>query len=375
MQDFYSITAYAPVIQQSENSFHERLFSLERPVYTLSVARGFDVASFQLEGTESYLIDWFKNGLARDIIWRGPDGFVCFNGWVERLSLAIGPVTRTKTLSNMGNRIIYVYNQLDTTANPPTAEGQQTITVNDTVSQTDFGIKMVTVSGGDATSTNANIDALSRLAKLSGPIVGEKQTIGGKAPSLQVTMRGYSYMADWYIYSQTAVSGTDDADNVILAVLTADPNSVLSSSTLNVDTNTSAIERYWESQPGWKVIDTIIKRGQTVGGNGVRWVGGIYEDRRLIYKAAEGLDSNGNPLSSNKHSIIYRSVADPGDIFTDESGKVLDYWQIRPDRLLATQGLPGDIAYIQKVTFNAPTNLQIIGDDDVGQPLAGLVKA
>lgn len=375
MRDFFSITALAPVIQQAENSYHERLFDIERPSYTISVKRGFDVANFVLEGEENYLVDWFKNGLVRDIIWRGPDGFLCWNGFVERLSLSIGPVTRTKTISNMGNRIVYVYNQLNTTRNPPTSEGQQIITVNETTSQAAYGIKTITVSGGDATSVNANVDALSRLAKLSDPIIGERQTIGGRAPSLQVTMRGYSYIADWFIYSQSALTGTDDADNVILAVLAADPNSVLSSSALNVDTNTTATERFQESQPGWKLIDTIVKRGQDVAGAGVRWVGGIHEDRQLTYKAAEGLDTNGNLLSTNKLSPLVRSIADPGDVFTDDAGKIIEYWQIRPDRLLTTQGLQGDIVFINKVTYNAPINLQIIGDDDVTQPLAGIVRA
>ena len=95
----------------------------------------------------------------------------------------------------------------------------------------------------------------------------------------------------------------------------------------------------------------------------------------MIYKAAEGLDTNGNPLSTNKLPMLLRSIADPGDVFTDEAGRILEYWQIRPDRLLMTQGLPGDIAYINKVIYNAPISLQIIGDDDVTQPLAGMVRA
>ncbi len=370
---FFSINALAPVIQQSESGFHERL-APERETYTISVERGFDSASFTLRGENDYLVDWFKNGLIRDMVWLGPDGMLVWNGFVESLSLSLGGITRTKSAAKMGNRIIFVYSQIDTTTNPPRDEGQVTITVNDTAAQAEFGIKTIVESGGEATATNANVAALTTLNRLAKPLIGETQTVGGgQPPSLKVSMKGYAYMADWYVYTQTVSSGTANADVVILAVLAADPNAVLAASTLAIDANTTATEQFQEQQPGWKVIDIIAQRGETVAALGRRWAAGIYSQRRLTFKAAEGLDSNGQALSSNKHLILSRSLADPGDIFTDEAGRVVEYWHLRPDRLLRTEGIRGDVTFVRKVTFSPPTGVSLVGEDDL-QPLAGGVR-
>jgi len=364
---FFSINARAPVVLQSADSFHERI-EPTRESYIISAIRGYDTAAFTLHGEEDYLIDWFKHGLVRDLTFRGPDGAEAWNGFISRLSLSIGGITRTVSVDKTANRVNYIYTALDTGNNPPTAGVQTTITENDTVSQAAIGIKevYVTATGGEATSTNAAVAALTELSKLSTPLVGKTQSVGrGQPPSLQVQLRGYSYIGDWFIYSQTANSGTLAADVVVLAVLAADPNSVLSTDTVNIDANATATERYWEKSPGWKVIQDITARGQSVGGVGTRWAAGIYQGRRLTFKAAEGLDSNGVELSTNKHSPLYRSVYDGGDPYFDEAGQEVDYWHLRPDRIVYTQGISGNPKYVRKVAFTPPIGIVLTGDDDV----------
>lgn len=359
-----SINAYAPVINQSIDSYHERL-QTENESYTITKDIGFDVARLTLGGPLDYLLDWFSNGLVRDIIWKAPNGGICWHGFVNRLGLTAGGETRTRSIDDLANRIIYVYTPLTTTENPPTAGAQTTITKNDTSSQSKYGIKTAIVSGGEMTAATADDAAYAELAKLKDIREGRQGAFGqGKVPSLQVEMRGYAHMANWYIYSQTANTGTDDADDIILLVLAADPNSVLSTSAINVDTCTTAVQKYWDGkQFGWQVIQNIAAMGYETDSVGYDWTAGVYEDRKVVYKQSEAVDSNGNPLSTNKHPILNRAIFDSGDSILSSAGQEVMPWQMRPDRLLETQGFPGRPTYITKTVFSSPFSCSYEGTD------------
>ena len=92
---FFSINAKAPVVNQGIDSFQERIEPTAEG-YTLSSERGYDTATFILHGEEDYLNEWFKNGLARDVVWKAPDGFETWNGYVSRMTLGIGGIARTR---------------------------------------------------------------------------------------------------------------------------------------------------------------------------------------------------------------------------------------------------------------------------------------
>lgn len=370
---FLSINAYAPVIRQDVDSFQERLQTAQES-YSLSVERGFDKASLMLFGSADYLKSWFRNGLVRDVVWKGPDNRICFRGYVNRLAYTVGGFTRTWGVEAMINRIFYVYDRLDASANPPASNGQTTITANDVFSQSLWGLKTKVISGGEGTSTEADSEAESVLAENSRPQVGETQTVESKAPSLKVELKGYSYMLDWYIYSQTASSGTANASTVVAAVGAADPNGVISTDTSLIEENTTATLRYWEKKSAWKVLDTITKRGRKVGGVGEPWISGVYEKRRLLFKAAEGLDSNGLPKSSNQQQRLFRQVYDAAAIYVNEAGAEIPYWHLRPDRLVYGAGLSGaSPLYVVKVQFTPPAKVQLAGND-LQNPLRGMIR-
>jgi hypothetical protein len=65
-----SVNAYAPIIQQASNTFHERLYPAAQ-AYSHSIYRGYEVGSMTLTGDLEYLLDWFDNGLVRDIVALG----------------------------------------------------------------------------------------------------------------------------------------------------------------------------------------------------------------------------------------------------------------------------------------------------------------
>ncbi len=184
----------------------------------------------------------------------------------------------------------------------------------------------------------------------------------GRQPALQIGMRGYAYMANWYHYAQTATSGTANADVVVSAVLAADPNSVLSTSTLNIDSNATATEQYRDDyQLAWKVIQEIAARGLETDGAGYRWACGIYERRRTTFKAAEGFDANGLPYATNRWPIIHRHIRSAADLFLGEGGDELEPWELRPDRLLLTEGIPGPPMYITQVKYSLPHRVVLQG--------------
>jgi hypothetical protein len=367
---FFSINALAPVIRQSSDSFNQRL-EPETESYAISVERGFETANLSLRGDIEFLKDWFDNGLARDITFVGPDGKTAWNGFVNQMALTDGGTKITHGLDNMANRVIFSYTELDTATNPPGETEGASVTKNDTTSQGLFGIKMRIIDGGKATVTNADVAALTELTRLAFPLAGETVKIGGGSePRLSFSLRGYAFMGDWYNYSQSAVSGTDTATNIIVTILAADPNSVLSASTLLIETNSTATEQFWEDEGAWKIIRKIIKRGSSSAGVGIPWAGGIYESRRLTLKRQERLDTNNNPVSTNQFPLLFRSDIDPA-IITDEAGAEVPLWHLRPDRLLVNERL-GRTLYVRRVNFKPPLGLTLSGNEDVFS-LANLV--
>jgi len=373
-QNAPSITAYAPVVTQADDTYAETL-DTEKEQYVVSDAMGFDTATFTLTGPPDYLIDWYEHGLVRDIIWRDPDGGICWEGFVNRMNLVVGDRALTKTVDAMANRIHLNYTALDTTTTPPVAGAKATITKNDTASQARYGVKAAVLSGAECTAATADDLAYAYLQSMKYVASTEVVTVGeGRQPSLIVEMKGYAYMANWFVYSQTVNSGTTDADTVLGLVLAADPNGVLSTSTLNIDGNTTATERYWDgNELGWKVIQEIAGRGYETGSVGYRWHCGVYAHRRTTFKAAEGLDDDMVPYSTNKYLALHRQIRDASDAIVDEAGREWMPWELRPDRLLYTEGVPGRPMYIQQVKITMPWRITLQGTDQVN-PMALVIR-
>ena len=359
-----SITALAPVIRQSIDSYQERL-ETEKETYTITDGIGFDSASFILTGPPEYLTEWFENGLVRDVTWRAPDGRIAWQGYVNRLALTVGDVTRTVSVDGMANRVFYAYTPLDTTQNPPTAGEQTTITKNDATSQARYGIKTAIVSGNETTAATADDEAYSALKRLKLIRVGEQRAIGqGKYPSLTVQMRGYGYMVDWCLYEQIGDTGTDNAHTIIIAVLTADSNGIIYASDINIDANATAIEKYHDGKAtAWKIIQNIAARGREADSEGWPWTCGVYEGRRVWYKAQEGVDGYGNAESTNKYLAITHHISDQGDVYLDEAGAEVPSWAMRPDRLVYTSGVPGLPMLVKQVKWDAPGKVTLTGED------------
>jgi hypothetical protein len=356
-----SITALAPVIRQSVDTFQERL-QPESETYTISASYGYDSCQFVIRGDMDYLRGWFRAGLVRDVIWRSPNGRIIWNGYVQSLQLKEGGLSRSKSIAQMANRIYYVYSSLDTSTNPPTVGEQKTITVNDTTSQATYGIKTATISGGQISDTAASVEANTILTEMSRIRIDEQMVFGqGSPPSLSVRCAGYAHMMDWWNYSQVVSSGTANISTVIAAVLAADPNSVISTSATNIDSNTTQAEQYYNGdRPSWRVITDLANRGSAANN---RWVAGVFENRQLVYKQAETIDTRWNLDSDNKYLSYHKNPTDPGDNIFDEAGRIIEPWDARPDRLFFTVGYGQQPQYIEQVIFTTPYQLQTKSSD------------
>ena len=363
----FTVSARAPFIAQADDTFHARL-DVESESYTISAQVGFDKASFTMRGDVEYLRAWFRAGLVRDITFTAPDGRLAWQGYVNQMTLTIGASRRTRSLSNLANRIYYVYAALDAGTTPPTAGPQAISTGNDTDSQDIYGIKTETISAGEQTASAATSDAAMILAQRAKVWEdGSDSFKGGGEPSLKIDMLGYNWIMDWFNYSN-AGGGTIDRDALIKLIVAGDPNSILSTDYTNVDSNTDEVEQYRDGgRSSWSLINEVGRAGP----NNARWVAGVYEGRKLHYKQAEGLDIDGDQLTANKHSLITRSLYDAGERFFDQAGRELRPWQIRPDRLARTTGLSRDPQYIEQVTYSAPVGLEIRSTD--ANPLRGIV--
>lgn len=364
----FSINARAPIIRQGIDSYQERLETAGE-TYTATVNIGFDTAGFTLRGDVAYLRAWFASGLMRDVTWRGPNGRLVWQGYVSALTLYEGNESRVRSIGDMANKISLTHPILDTSTNPPTTGEQATVAANNTTSQAQYGIKALSLSGEAMTTTAATAEAQTAVNRRS--VIGIKRQFASgssDALSLVVSLRGYAHLMNWYQYSQTGSSGTTNSSDVVAAVVAADPNLVLSAATTLIDDNTLQAERYFDgTRTGLAVVQMLTERGDASGN---RWVCGVYEGRRLTYKQAEYADGRGNLGASNKRLAVYRNPHDPAADYVDGSGRVLEPWEIRPDMIEFTTGVPGH-KYIEQVSFTAPRNLQTRGNDE--NPLRGVL--
>ncbi len=362
MSNDLSVVAYAPLVRTGD-SWVETL-QVEGLQFDLLIDIGYNVCSFTLTGPVDYLASWYKDGLARHIEVGGPDGWRAYEGFVSRLSLSIGDTLLVRSLDGVGNRIRFTYSELDTTQNPPTTGQQKTATANDTSSQAKYGIKTVVVSGNEATAATAAVEAASQLRKLAAIRTDQTVNVGqGQQPSLRVECQGYSSMLDWGIYEQTVDTGTDDADVIVVAMLAADPNGIVSNSAVNISSNATQIPKYYDQPVAiWKGVQDITQRGRESGGEAWAWCCGIYEGRRCHFKPREALDADGNPESTNEYLGIVHHISDKADVYLDEAGREIPTWQMRPDRLVYTAGLPVDPMYCTQVTWSEPGKVVLRGE-------------
>jgi hypothetical protein len=359
------VEAIAPVIRQATDSFQETL-QVENLNFNSVDGIGFDKCTFLVKGSPTYLRNWFQFGLIRDITLTGPQSESVWNGYVGRMVFSYGGSTMSVSVEGMSNRVIYVYTPLDTTEDPPVKGAQATITQNDTVSQALYGIKTSVVSGNELPTAVATSQSLKELNRRKHLTRTQTLTPGqGKPNQIQFECYGYGHMLKWWNYTDTVSTGTTNASTLVATILADDPNSVISSDTRDIWTNTTAMDVYYDGKTSsLAALQKIASRGREVASEGYPWTFGIYEGRRAIYKAAEYLDDDDVALSTNQHLPIYRQYNQAADQYLDGAGNEIPAYLLRPDRLIYNSDIPGRPLSSRQTAYTGQSDTATVTGND-----------
>lgn len=337
--------------------------------HTISAIGGFDTASFRIGGTQDYLDDWFEDGLMRRIVCFNPEGIPVWEGAVFGMNYVTGSLAKTKTIDNLINRIYMRYSPLDTSVTPPIEKAPITWQFNDVDSQSLWGVKAHVISGGGRTDDSAFNWGTTVLRERKEIRTGEDVNISSSdAYSLQVDCKGYVHTLKWLPYISSVTTGKINSHQVIQEVLRYFDS--INGGWINLDFDLMdynfALSRrgYEDLSSCYDIIfgsNGIIQNG---GIGGDRWVGGIYQNRRMVYKQSESIDS----LYADQFEL-YRALGDVGQmIYEVDTGTEVKPWDMMPDRVLHTVdvnvGGDKDLMYIEQVKFAEPYGLELIGGDD-----------
>ena len=323
---------------QNSNKLYAREFvddlsiKHERYTHTISAVGGFDKAAFILKGDRPYLDAWFDDGLMRRLVYYNPQGIPVFEGFVEQMRYTVGTIQKTKSMKGMYNRVYMRFTPLDTGTIPPIANPTIELTYDDVESQDKWGVKAIVINGGELTHAESFSWAQVILRTSSEPQLGENvNTQESGPPNIGISLNGYFGTLEWLPYISSAIDDLPAAQ-VIMEVLqyynTINPGWI-STDFGWMDWNFRPERRGAdEFNTCWKVIHGIIKRG---GASGERWVGGLYQDRKMIYKAAEDFKT-----LYGEFLFYTRRLSDPAQRIYDETGVEVRPWDVVPDRVLQT---------------------------------------
>lgn len=331
--------------------------------HTISAAVGFDTASIEINGDLTYCESWFEDGLLRDITVYNQAGYIIWQGWVNQVQLSVaGLSVTTGPVLNIANRVEVVYSPLDTSVKPP-ASGTSTKTAvsNNTLSQTNYGIWHKLLSGGNVPDAEALQLRSTYMQENALPETASSINFDASdAPKITLNCLGYAYWLQAYPYNVTG-TGTIAISTRLQAVMTASPNTVLSTVYSYVNTNTFAVP---VSQNKDMIALDYIKSLVSVGdAANNRWTFGVYEDRQAYYSAIPTAAEYQYQLAEGSQSV--RRYADNATVRP---------WDVRPAKwLFITDFLIGRVAsstmirddprmlFIESVSFAAPYTLQVQG--------------
>jgi len=346
---------------------------------------GYWSCNFNLEATREEAEDWLKllafhvevYNEATDKIWEG---------FVDEVSISLGTFSVTR------GPVLDIANKTDVSYQTPSYNfnagivvgGDQNIsgTVEDSTSQGVYGVREKRLSAGTASDTEGDQLNQTYMDDNKDPKVSQQVTVGGSGGgsiSVEVNCKGYAHMLD-NLPTDTAAAGTMNLTDKIMEVLASHPDSIFSTSTKDVTTNTTQVAQYYEAD---QVTMGIIKGMVALGdSSNNRYTWGIYNDLTMHYKAA----------STTKISYEHR-ITDSGQRIIDSlAGSEVQPWNILPARnMIIADFLVGDsltgestaafslitdprVMFIESVRYTAPYAVQLQGGrtDKISQQLERL---
>jgi hypothetical protein len=303
--------------------------------------------------SDAVIEDWVSNGLGRGIVVRDDTLSPIWEGFVNSisvkqagLSVEYGPVT------GIANRVKATYSGVDTSVYPPViGVRKQTPTINDLVSQADWGIWPTVLSLAGVTDSNADLLISMYLSEHSQPEITNDFSFGSADISLTVSCLGWQHSLV-YPYRYTAATGTTSVYNKLQQILNAQVNpGWIVADYSRFDLNAEAVPQYdTDDRQALELIRGLTAMGDTSNN---RYLFGVYEDRIPRYERV---------VEEVNYEVRLR---DSMQRIYDTAGAVVPPWRVRPGgHVFFTDFLPGmgelrsslhqdpRILHVESVTFD-----------------------
>ena len=336
---------------------------LSEYAHTRSAFLDFDKAIIGLKGDHLNAEDWIEFGLGRDISVFDAGLDASFNGFANSIEIIVGGLTlKIGPLLGIGNRISAVYAVQDNTVNPPTV-GDRTLTtiVQDTDSQSKYGIIEKVISVGQVSTTDANQARDAYLEENSFPETSQGiNSMGiGDGITIRIESLGYGYWLKAFVYNQNVVAATTQISDKIEAILTAETavNGLISTDYSEITFNGVLVAAYENDDPyGLTMIKELVSYG---GAAYNRHLFQLNKDRQAIYFP--------KPVD-----WVYKYAIEDGIIRTRAGAEIMP-WAIRPGRwIFVTDFLTGRtedtnierdprMVFIEAIDYTAPYGYKIEG--------------
>lgn len=285
--------------------------------HTITDRFGFESCQVPLKTTLDEAIDWLMNGLMRSVIVSGPDADIVWEGVLTSISAQVGQKVVTLSMDAVANRVRCTYTTVLGT--PGT-----TSTINDTVSQSLYGVKDRIVPLDNSNATAAGYRAAIVLADLAYPKSHEAtQAMTGAQGDIVLTLSfvGWYGTLDWLVTSNsttsTAVTTTQVSTLLTAYVVT---NAFFSTGTYYITASGISSPQLIEAQTTYRAaIEDRLKLG--TGTYPVAW--GFFENR--VFSVA--------PWAGASPSVItYQEYAGDSNVY-DVAGAVVNPWAVRPNAI------------------------------------------
>lgn len=330
--------------------------------HRITMGVGFDTAEVSFPVKLASLHDWIDGALGRDITVYDESLSTVWNGFVNEVSINLGPSEiRLGPLSDIANKVRVLYQGISWDVTPPIPASQEvTAYATNDASIDQYFTSEFTVSGGQGTSTEMLAIRDLYLQEHAWPATRQDVSIpGGNPPNVTLSCLGYAHTLDFYYYTNDTASGLVNASQKVSDVISADPNSFLSVG--DIETNTFQVPDY---EDGFSTARTIVDHVLSYGdSSNNRYLFGVYENREARYKKISSLISLGIEVTT-RHPTVH-PVGNPGINIPQT--------QVRPGtwaRILDLPGVAGPdyrdddranpkVIFIESVEFSAPNSLTI----------------
>lgn len=357
-----AVYATEPLVLSATTKYQKSLSQLvDNYTHTIDANGGYKAASIGMTMRQDDIEDWLEYGLERHIVVYNEGGIIVWEGFVNDITADIGGLNIMRgPVMNVANKVAIVYSTVDTSVTPPAVGVRAKTAYNsDTASQAKYGIIEKVLSCGGSTDALATVIRDTFLAENAEPETTQTINLGvGGGLSITLNCLGYSEWLNAYTYNSTT-TGTTTLSVRLQAVLTADPNGIISTDYSKITANTLSIPAYVnDDNLALDYINGLVASGDAAFN---RYTFGVYANQRAEYTVMPTAQEYTWHLADGGGlSTPYGRNIEPWDVLPAK-------WIFIPDfmigRVPTSTNLRDDPRYmfIESLTFTAPYGLTMTG--------------